>query len=90
MLSQSECDDLSLAVNNLTFEITGTGGFDSSQVTAGGVTTRCIIPVDMSFFGDNHIYIIGELLDVDGKCGGYNLMWAIITGMRAGSSIYNK
>ena len=34
--------------------------------------------------------MIGELLDTDGICGGYNLMWAVITGMKAGFSIYDS
>ena len=36
------------------------------------------------------IYLIGEVVDVNGICGGYNLMWAIRTGMKAGFKIYDS
>lgn len=55
--------------------IEGTVGFDCSQVTSGGVKTTEISDDMQSKLVDG-LYIIGEELDVDGDCGGYNLQWA--------------
>ena len=46
--------------------------------------------MDMSIKKLNGIYAVGELTDIDGICGGYNLTYAIISGVRAGESIYDK
>ena len=74
-------------MHNLEFEITGTKDYDSAQVTAGGVALSEINPKDMSLKRYPGIYAIGEITDIDGICGGYNLTYAIISGIRAGASI---
>ena len=63
--------------------ITGTGGFDHAQVTAGGVPLE---EMDASFASKKRagLYFAGELIDVDGRCGGYNLQWAMTSGVLAG------
>lgn len=58
------------------FEITGTMDFSSAQVTAGGVNTKEFDPKTMQSKRHKGLYCIGEMLDVDGLCGGYNLQWA--------------
>lgn len=65
------------------YEITGTGGFRDAQVTAGGV---CLeeIGEDFSSLCCPGLYLAGELLDVDGICGGYNLTFAMCSGSAAG------
>lgn len=68
-------------------EITGTLGFDHSQVTCGGVDTAQIYPNTMMSKIHNNLYIIGELLNIDGKCGGFNLHWAWVSGIASGKSI---
>lgn len=65
--------------------ITATNDFEQSQVTAGGVDTREIDDKNMASKLVDGLYFIGELLDVDGVCGGYNLQWAWATGVLAGS-----
>ena len=65
--------------------VKGTNSFDQAQVCAGGVDCRevtdqlesCIVP---------GIYFAGEMLDIDGICGGYNLQWAWSSGMVAGQT----
>lgn len=71
----------------LTFPISGYKGFESAQVCQGGVAIRQINPETMECYDSKNLYVVGELLDVDGRCGGYNLQWAFSTGYIAGSSV---
>ncbi len=68
---------------NWTLTIDNTNGFDMAQICAGGVSMK---EVDMHFALKKYpsIYVVGELLDVDGICGGYNLQWAWASGYLAG------
>ncbi len=66
--------------------ITGTKGFDFCQVCAGGVPLTEIDPETMESKREKGLYLAGELLDVDGACGGYNLQWAWASGHLAGAS----
>ncbi len=79
-----------LLVNNITafkVNITGTNSFDKAQVTTGGIPLTEINPKTMESNKIKGLYFAGEILDVDGDCGGYNLGFAFITGMIAGKSI---
>ena len=58
------------------FEISGTRPMESAQVSCGGVRTEEVEPHTMASKKVKGLYMIGELLDVDGDCGGYNLHWA--------------
>lgn len=60
-------------------------GMDSAQVTAGGVLTRDFDPLTMESRLIPGLYACGEVLDIDGDCGGYNLQWAWSSGFLAGS-----
>ena len=60
--------------------------FANAQVCCGGVDTREINPETMESRIQKNLYIAGELLDVDGICGGYNLQWAWASGYVAGVS----
>lgn len=64
--------------------VEGTNGFEQAQVCAGGVITAEINPQTMESVYKKNLYITGELLDIDGICGGYNLQWAWATGYIAG------
>lgn len=75
-------------IKNLRFPIIGTGSFEEAQVSAGGIDTKQMNPSNCSSKLLPNLYITGELLDVTGKCGGYNLMWAITTGTKAGNGIH--
>ena len=68
------------------FEIAlrGVEGFDSAQVTAGGIKTTGVNPQTMESWFVPHLFICGELLDIDADCGGYNLQWAWASGYVAG------
>ena len=67
-----------------TVTITDTNGFENAQVCAGGVPLTEIDPGTMESRCMRQLYLAGELLDVDGICGGYNLQWAWATGHLAG------
>ena len=64
--------------------ITGTCGFDQAQVTAGGLDTSEFDPRPLQSRLVPGLYACGELLDIDGDCGGYNLQWAWSSGRLAG------
>ena len=89
-LSEKELMELADILCDLQFKITDTAKITEAQVTRGGADTRFVNPETMELKVVPGCYVTGELLDVDGKCGGYNLMWAVITGMKAGKSIYDS
>ena len=66
--------------------ITGSRGYDFAQVCAGGVDLKEIHPENCESLLRPGLYIVGELLDADGICGGYNLQWAWSTGCLAGTA----
>ena len=72
------------------FSVTGNTGFEDSQVTAGGADTDYFNPKTMESTVVRGLYAIGEVLDVDGLCGGYNLMWAWSSGRLCGEAIARK
>lgn len=59
-----------------TFKVSGTNSFDNAQVTAGGVDTREVDENTLQSKIVSNLYFAGEILDVDGDCGGFNLQWA--------------
>ena len=61
-------------------------GMDSAQVTAGGILTSDFDPETMQSKLVSGLYACGEVLDIDGDCGGYNLQWAWSSGRLAGQS----
>lgn len=70
-------------LNDWRFPVCGKAKFAQAQVTAGGIAGQC---VDASLASkiQKNLYFCGELLDVDGDCGGYNLDWAWASGAWAG------
>jgi predicted Rossmann fold flavoprotein len=64
--------------------VTGTRSWSSAQVTAGGVMTDEVDPATLESRLAPGLYFAGEILDVDGDCGGYNLQWAWSSGRVAG------
>ncbi len=68
----------------LRFEVQGTRGFDQAQVTAGGAAVSEFNADSMQSRDVDNLYACGEILDVDGGCGGFNLQWAWSSGLLAG------
>ena len=66
------------------FIITGTQSWHQAQVTAGGINTKEIDPKTMESKKVPNMYLAGEVIDIDGDCGGFNLQWAWSSGYVAG------
>ncbi len=71
-------------IKDFSLPLLGVLGFDSAQVTAGGVETGGFDPVTMESRLVPGLYACGEVLNVDGDCGGFNLQWAWSSGRAAG------
>ncbi len=89
-LTNTEKENLINALTNYDIEITGTNAYDKAQVCSGGIPLNEIDLNTMESKIVKNLYIIGELLDVNGDCGGYNLTWAWTTGFIAGKGISNN
>ena len=83
-LSEREMQEICRAVKAFDVELTEPMGMDSAQVTAGGVLTEQFDPITMESKLVPGLYACGEVLDIDGDCGGYNLQWAWSSGHCAG------
>ncbi len=68
-------------MTNLTYHADSLYDYDAAQVTSGGVS---LDEIDETFSSkkENNVYLLGEMLDVDGKCGGYNLRFAISSSIK--------
>lgn len=80
-LKNEKRQELTKILKEMEFNITSYKEFDFSQVCSGGVSLREINPLTMESIFVKNLYIIGELLDVNGDCGGYNLTFAFLTGI---------
>jgi len=67
--------------------VIGHDGFEKAMITRGGVKLKEINPKTMQSKIINGLYFCGEILDIDGPCGGYNLQWSFSSGYLAGISI---
>ncbi len=74
-------------IKTMSFCVTGNTGFDNSQVTAGGLDTNNFYTKTMMSKRDKGVFVIGEILDVYGDCGGFNLQWAWSSALCAGDAI---
>ena len=83
-LSGKDLNRCAAMAKNFPIHAVGTGGFDSAQVTVGGIKTSEFDPHTMESRLVAGLYACGEVLDIDGDCGGYNLQWAWSSGAMAG------
>ncbi len=84
------CSNLEKIVNlvkNYEIDIVGSMGFDNSQVTKGGISVNEFNPLTLESNLISNLYAVGEVLDVDGDCGGYNLQWAFSSASAVSYSI---
>ena len=80
-LSESELNNIVDLMTNFKLKVTGTKSFDNSQVTMGGVDVN---EINIDTFESKiipNLFLEGELLDVDGDCGGYNISFAILSAL---------
>lgn len=81
---QSDSAQLLCLAKALPFRVAGRAGDQGAQVTQGGIALAQVDPATMAVRGTADLFACGEALDVDGDCGGFNLSWAWLSGMRAG------
>ena len=82
--------NLQEAIESYPLQVTGYLSFEQAQVCSGGVDTKQVNAYTMESRIHPGLYFAGELLDVDGKCGGYNLQWAWSSGYVAGQNAGNS
>ena len=77
-------------LSNYTFSYLSNYDFSFSQASVGGISYKSINIDDLSSKSEKNIYFIGEILDSDGLCGGYNLMIAFFSSLKVFSSLKNR
>ena len=82
--TQEGCEALACACKNFTLKVQGFANVKNAQVTRGGALVDEFDPTTMQSRKMPNLYAAGEVLNVDGKCGGYNLHWAWASGLVAG------
>jgi predicted Rossmann fold flavoprotein len=85
-LSVQEQERIGDILTDWRFKIRGTKSWPSAQVTAGGIDTGEIDENTMESKLVKGVYFAGEIIDIDGLCGGFNLQWAWSSGYLAGQS----
>lgn len=83
-LADSQLEEVLTYLKAFEISLTEPLGMDSAQVTAGGVLTDTFDPATLESKLVPGLYACGEVLDIDGDCGGYNLQWAWSSGICAG------
>lgn len=76
LLTEPQIKQLANLIKNLRIDIFDTADFRHSQVTAGGLDTSAFDNETMMSKSDSGLFAAGEILDIDGDCGGFNLQWA--------------
>ena len=83
-LDERDIRKIAEKIKNFPLEVTGAKDFKDAQVTSGGIKTDEIDSKTMQSKICRNLYFAGEIIDVDGGCGGFNLQWAWASGMLAG------
>ena len=92
-VSRLKDDDISRMIqiiSSFKTTVTETNSFDQAQVCCGGINTKEIDPDTLESLYVKDLYFAGEIMDVDGICGGYNLQWAWSSGYTAGMEASKK
>ncbi len=82
--------EVAVALKDFRLKVKGTLGFDYAQVTKGGIDTSDVNPDTMESRKQTGLFLTGEMLNVDGDCGGYNLTFAFVGGILAAKAIKTK
>lgn len=83
-LTEDQLEAITVMLKNWEVPISGSKSWNDAQTTSGGISLDEINPETMESRLVKGLYFAGEVVDVDGKCGGYNLQWAWTSGMIAG------
>ncbi len=89
-LNGSVIEKIVTAVKNKKYKVSSVKGFADAQVTAGGIIAGEINPRTMELKKIKGLHVCGEIINVDGDCGGYNLQWAWSSAYVAGTSIIRE
>lgn len=89
-LRDKDFDKIATALKNFEFKVLSNTGFLNSQVSAGGISTNEFNPKTLMSKRYNRLFAAGEILDIDGDCGGFNLSWAWASGALAAESAVNS
>ena len=85
-LNENDIENIAQALKCFKFKVLGHTGFNNSQVTAGGLSTSEFHSKTMMSKLISGLFAAGEILDIDGDCGGFNLKWAWCSGILAAKS----
>ncbi len=88
-LKDSQIKSIVSAAKKFTFEVASLRPFEDAQVVSGGADLREFNKYTLESLKCKNLYACGEILDVDGPCGGYNLLWAFAGGIVVGRQINN-
>lgn len=83
-LAGTDREKITKILTDWRLKVRGTKSWPSAQVTAGGVDTKEINPDSMESKRVKDLFFAGEIIDIDGQCGGFNLQWAWSSGFVAG------
>lgn len=86
-LNEKDIEKLAKAINEFDFVCKKKTDFSNAQATNGGIDTKLINPNTFELKNQKGVFVIGEALDVDGDCGGYNLQFAFASGLCAGENL---
>ncbi len=88
VISKEERQNLVKALKEFTMTVVSLRGYNEAIITQGGIDVKEINPATMESKQIQHLFLAGELLDVDALTGGFNLQIAWSTGHLAGESVY--
>ena len=89
-LNTRQIEALCRVCKRCVFAVTGSGSFADAQVTVGGLARAGFFPESLESRQYPNLYACGELLDVDGPCGGFNLQWAFASARLCAAAIAEK
>ena len=87
MLEKKDLQGIVHTAQSLRIAIDGSLGFEHAEVVSGGVPLDEVDPKTLESKRSKGLYFCGEVLDVDGACGGYNLHWAWASSYRVAQAI---
>ncbi|MDR1224551.1 MAG: NAD(P)/FAD-dependent oxidoreductase [Tannerella sp.] len=86
-LSKKDRETIAECIHSYAVRPEGTEGFSKAEATLGGVSTDQINPATMESLLQKGLFFTGEVIDITGKLGGYNIHWAFASGYVAGQSV---
>ena len=89
-LTNANIKKIASLIKAFPLDVKGDYGFERAQVTVGGVSLTEIDNETLALRKMNNAYICGEMIDIDGECGGYNMQWALASGYLVGNKIAER